>query len=108
MASLSFKRMTPVQAIAIPLLLKQRDVAVEACTGSGKTLAFLIPAFEMLLRGLEEGVTRREGLQQLMVGSMVVAPTRELATQIYEVFKSYLEKAKMEQCERRILKNTAL
>lgn len=45
-----FVRMTPVQAIAIPLLLNHRDVAVEACTGSGKTLAFLIPVVEILLR----------------------------------------------------------
>lgn len=99
-ASLGFKRMTPVQAICIPLLLKQRDVAVEACTGSGKTLAFLIPGFEILLRGLAEGVTRREGLLQLMVGCCVIAPTRELATQIHEVFQSYLKAAKMEQCQR--------
>eukprot|EP00438_Fugacium_kawagutii_P030980 Skav203556 [mRNA] locus=scaffold3576:106185:109654:+ [translate_table: standard] len=82
---MGFKRMTPVQAITIPLLLKQRDVAVEACTGSGKTLAFLIPSFEIMCRALSEGVTRRPGSLQLMVGTAIIAPTRELAAQIYEV-----------------------
>jgi len=35
----------PVQKAAIPLFIKNYDVAVEAQTGSGKTLAFLIPLF---------------------------------------------------------------
>jgi len=81
-------------------LLKQRDVAVEACTGSGKTLAFLIPTFEIMCRALEEGISRRPGSLQLMVGAAIIAPTRELATQIYEVFGTYLKTAKMEICQR--------
>eukprot|EP00931_Biecheleriopsis_adriatica_P036486 TRINITY_DN21014_c0_g1_i1.p1 TRINITY_DN21014_c0_g1~~TRINITY_DN21014_c0_g1_i1.p1 ORF type:complete len:729 (-),score=215.34 TRINITY_DN21014_c0_g1_i1:56-2215(-) len=89
-----FKRMTPVQAISIPLLLNHRDVAVEACTGSGKTLAFLIPTVEILLRCLESGdVKIRPGGASVAVGTVVVAPTRELATQIHEVLGSYLEAA---------------
>lgn len=99
-AQMGFKRMTPVQAITIPLLLKQRDIAVEACTGSGKTLAFLIPTFEIMCRALSEGVSRRPGSLQLMVGAAIIAPTRELATQIYEVFGLYLKSAKVELCER--------
>lgn len=99
-AQMGFKRMTPVQAITIPLLLKQRDVAVEACTGSGETLAFLIPTFEIMCRALSEGVSRRPGSLQLMVGAAIIAPTRELATQIYEVFGLYLKSAKVELCER--------
>jgi len=80
-----FKRMTPVQAISIPLLLSHRDVAVEACTGSGKTLAFLIPIVEILFKCGEVGTPACN------VGSAVIAPTRELAGQIYEVLGSYLE-----------------
>jgi len=85
---LGFKRMTPVQAIAIPLLLNHKDVAVEACTGSGKTLAFLIPVFEIMLR--TEDVTLN---QTFKVGAVVLAPTRELVGQIYEVLNKYLTAA---------------
>lgn len=73
----------------------------QACTGSGKTLAFLIPTFEIMCRALEEGISRRPGSLQLMVGAAIIAPTRELATQIYEVFGTYLKSAKMEICQRR-------
>lgn len=72
----------------------------QACTGSGKTLAFLIPTFEIMCRALSEGVSRRPGSLQLMVGAAIIAPTRELATQIYEVFGLYLKSAKMELYER--------
>ncbi|CAE7602932.1 DDX55 [Symbiodinium sp. CCMP2592] len=90
---MGFKRMTPVQAIAIPLVLKQRDVAVEACTGSGKTLAYLIPTYELLCRTVEgDGVSRKPG-DTLAIGALIIAPTRELATQIHEVFGSYLTAA---------------
>ena len=41
--------MFPVQEAAIPLLLKNYDLAVEAQTGSGKTLAFLIPLLQKYL-----------------------------------------------------------
>lgn len=80
-----FARMTPVQAIAIPLLLNHRDVAVEACTGSGKTLAFLIPAIEILLKA------GTASARTCNVGCVILAPTRELAGQIYGVLGLYLE-----------------
>lgn len=85
---LGFKRMTPVQAIAIPLLLNHRDVAVEACTGSGKTLAFLIPSVEILLRN--GTVAKGAQASAFSVGGVVLAPTRELAGQIYEVLGAFL------------------
>jgi ATP-dependent RNA helicase DDX18/HAS1 len=47
---MGFKKMTPVQAKAIPVLLTGRDVLGAAKTGSGKTLAFLIPSVELLHR----------------------------------------------------------
>jgi len=83
-----FARMTPVQAIAIPLLLNRRDVAVEACTGSGKTLAFLIPSIEILLKC--DNPPASGGFN---VGCLALAPTRELAGQIHEVLGAYLEAA---------------
>lgn len=87
-AGTGFKRMTPVQAIAIPLLMNHRDVAVEACTGSGKTLAFLIPIVEMLLKSEVSG--SRNGVAAISVGSAILSPTRELATQIHDVLGAYL------------------
>ncbi|OJD31254.1 atp-dependent rrna helicase spb4 [Diplodia corticola] len=82
-SSMGFERMTPVQASAIPLFMGYKDVVVEAVTGSGKTLSFLIPLVERLLR-LEEPLKKHH------VGAIVVAPTRELATQIHAVLASLL------------------
>lgn len=83
-----FARMTPVQAIAIPLLLNRRDVAVEACTGSGKTLAFLIPIIETLM-----GSGDPCPASGFNVGCLVLAPTRELSGQIHEVLAAFLAAA---------------
>ena len=85
-STLGFQRASPVQAAVIPLFLSNKDVAVEACTGSGKTLSFLIPIIEMNLK-TEEHVT--EG--QYRLRSLILSPTRELATQIYEILGQYLK-----------------
>ena len=55
-------------------------MCVEATTGSGKTLSFGIPVFEILLR-------RETPFKKHEIGALVVAPTRELAGQIYSVFE---------------------
>ncbi|KAJ5492892.1 ATP-dependent rRNA helicase spb4 [Penicillium diatomitis] len=83
-ASMGFTRMTPVQASAIPLFMAHKDVVVEAVTGSGKTLSFLIPVVEKLLR-VEEPIKKHH------IGAIIISPTRELATQIYQVLLSLLE-----------------
>ncbi|KAH7182510.1 P-loop containing nucleoside triphosphate hydrolase protein [Fusarium flagelliforme] len=74
-----FQTLTDVQARAVPLALKGKDVMGAAKTGSGKTLAFLIPVLEKLYRAQW---TEFDGL-----GAMIVSPTRELAVQIFEVLK---------------------
>ncbi|ELK14276.1 ATP-dependent RNA helicase DDX55 isoform X2 [Pteropus alecto] len=79
---LGFPYMTPVQSAAIPLFLKNKDVAAEAVTGSGKTLAFVIPILEILLR-------REEKLKKSQVGAIIITPTRELAIQIDEVLSHF-------------------
>lgn len=83
-SSMGFTKMTPVQASTIPLFMTHKDVVVEAVTGSGKTLAFLIPVVEKLLR-LEEPIKRHH------VGAIIISPTRELASQIYNVLLSLLK-----------------
>ncbi|KAH0482632.1 MAG: hypothetical protein KVP17_004034 [Porospora cf. gigantea B] len=75
----SFEFMSPVQRRSVPLLLRGCDVLVEACTGSGKTLAFVVPALELLYR---EKWTNEDG-----VGVIMIAPTRELALQIFNVLR---------------------
>ena len=60
----------PIQAQAIPVLLKGRDLIGEAKTGTGKTLAFAIPIIE------------RTDLSKNRVQSLVLTPTRELAEQV--------------------------
>ena len=81
--SMGFTRMTEIQARTIPALLSGHDIIAQAKTGSGKTLAFLIPAVELLLK---VGFKPRNG-----TGILVIAPTRELALQIYGVIKELCE-----------------
>ena len=68
---------TPIQARAIPEVLRGRDVTGLAQTGTGKTAAFALPILNRLIKG------RRGTLRAL-----VVAPTRELAEQIHESFRT--------------------
>ncbi len=63
---------TPIQSIAIPALLRRRDVLACAPTGSGKTIAFLVPMFAHLKQPNPEGTVR----------AIIVSPTKELAVQI--------------------------
>ena len=73
-----FAQATPVQAAAIPLLLGNKDVVVEAVTGSGKTLAFLIPAVQLLGEPGRRSACLRDPCK---IGAIVLSPTRELAAQ---------------------------
>ncbi|KAJ5539625.1 ATP-dependent RNA helicase dbp4 [Penicillium frequentans] len=74
-----FKVMTDIQQRAITSALKGRDILGAAKTGSGKTLAFLVPILENLYR---KQWTEYDGL-----GALILAPTRELAIQIFEVLR---------------------
>ena len=66
---------TPVQELAIPLLLKGEDLVAQAQTGTGKTLAFLLPMMEKMDPSRQH------------VQALVVTPTRELALQITQEAK---------------------
>lgn len=80
-----FDKMTPVQAATIPLMLKNKDVIVEAKTGSGKTLAFVIPIVEFLMRRDEQSL-----IDSHEVLAIVLSPTRELASQIHQELRKLL------------------
>jgi ATP-dependent RNA helicase RhlE len=73
---------TPIQAQAIPYLLEGRDLLGIAQTGTGKTAAFALP---ILHRLAADPVPRKRGA----VRALVLTPTRELAVQIVENFRSY-------------------
>jgi superfamily II DNA/RNA helicase len=77
LASFGFAGPTPIQALAIPLLLARRDAFLESETGTGKTFAYLAPAFQALF---SDPVAARRGSGE--PGILVVAPTQELAVQI--------------------------
>ncbi len=72
---------TPIQAAAIPAVLRGNDVWASAQTGSGKTAAFALPILQRL------STSRRESPRP--VRALVLAPTRELAAQIGESFRAY-------------------
>ena len=65
---------TPIQQNAIPKVLEGRDVVGIAQTGTGKTAAFVLPILQRLTKG-----------PQRRVRALIVAPTRELAEQIYQM-----------------------
>lgn len=74
LADMGFEAPTPIQAQAIPHALEGRDVLGTAQTGTGKTGAFGIP----LLANLYKEPSHQ---------ALILAPTRELAAQIYQVLK---------------------
>jgi ATP-dependent RNA helicase DeaD len=74
---MNYNKPTPIQALAIPLALKGRDVMGTAQTGTGKTAAYAIPLVEALLRS--------------PTGSaLVLTPTRELGKQVMDVIHQML------------------
>ncbi len=73
---------TPIQKAAIPELLQGKDLLGCAQTGTGKTAAFALPILHRLVKN-----NRRADRRQTRV--LVLTPTRELAVQIYDSFKTY-------------------
>ncbi len=71
-----FTTPTPIQDQVIPLILSGRDVVGIANTGTGKTAAFLIPLIHKIMKDHTQKV-------------LVIAPTRELATQIEDELKLF-------------------
>jgi len=79
---LGYHEPTPIQRAAIPHALAARDLLACAQTGTGKTAAFALPILDELLC-IEPEAGRRP------IRALVLAPTRELAAQIAESFRSY-------------------
>ncbi|MDO1559850.1 DEAD/DEAH box helicase [Brevundimonas sp. 2R-24] len=80
--SSGYEKPTPIQAQAIPHLLKGKDLLGIAQTGTGKTAAFALPILHRLAENRVAPMPRT-------TRCLVLSPTRELATQIAESFKTY-------------------
>ena len=78
----------PIQAAAIPAILRSQDVRACAQTGSGKTAAFALPMLQRLERS-EGNPTKRQWRDVGQVTGLVLVPTRELATQVGESFRNF-------------------
>ncbi|MEM8561360.1 MAG: DEAD/DEAH box helicase [Pseudomonadota bacterium] len=81
---LNFSKASAVQQQVIPIALSGTDAIFSAETGSGKTLAYLIPLVQRLL---SEVHSSRDG-----PNALILAPTRELARQIYKECTALLAK----------------
>ena len=77
---------TPIQEKAIPFILMGRDLMGVAQTGTGKTAGFTLPMIDIL--GSGRGRAR-------MPRSLILEPTRELATQVAENFEKYGKHTKL-------------
>ncbi|HEY5597273.1 MAG TPA: DEAD/DEAH box helicase, partial [Kiloniellales bacterium] len=85
-ADVGYTTPTPIQAQAIPHILMGRDVLGCAQTGTGKTASFTLPMIDILASGRAKARMPR---------SLIVTPTRELATQISENFDLYGKNSKL-------------
>ena len=74
-----FEFCTPIQAMALPIALKGKDVSGQAQTGTGKTAAFMVATLHKLLNSEAKKSAKKNPIRAL-----IVAPTRELAIQIHE------------------------
>ena len=70
---------TPIQEQAIPHVKRERDVLGCAQTGTGKTASFVLPMIDMLAAGRA---------RVRMPRSLILEPTRELATQVAEFIRT--------------------
>ncbi|XP_065817941.1 DEAD-box helicase 3 X-linked a isoform X2 [Labrus bergylta] len=102
-----YTRPTPVQKYAIPIIKSKRDLMACAQTGSGKTAAFLLPVLSQIYTdgpgdanasknsGQENG---RYGRRKQYPLSLVLAPTRELALQIYDEARKFAYRSRVRPC----------
>ena len=81
---------TPIQAQAIPVVLEGRDLVGLAQTGTGKTAAFALPILHRLSQDIPEGKHKLRAL--------ILAPTRELATQINDAIWTYSKSLGLRSC----------
>ncbi|XP_016322853.1 putative ATP-dependent RNA helicase an3 isoform X9 [Sinocyclocheilus anshuiensis] len=103
-----YTRPTPVQKYAIPIIKTKRDLMACAQTGSGKTAAFLLPVLSQIYTdGPGEALQATQastqengkyGRRKQYPISLVLAPTRELALQIYDEARKFSYRSRVRPC----------
>jgi ATP-dependent RNA helicase RhlE len=88
LAAKNYETPTPIQRDAIPLVLEGRDLLGIAQTGTGKTAAFVLPSIDLLVKA---NVRRRP----MRCRMLVLAPTRELVSQIADNARAYAQHSKL-------------
>ena len=83
--ALGFEEPTLIQQKTIPVILDKRDCVASAQTGTGKTAAFALPTLQHLFDGQDAPKRGKK------IRALIISPTRELAVQINENFKSYAQ-----------------
>ncbi|CAD8071366.1 unnamed protein product [Paramecium primaurelia] len=83
-----YQKPTPIQMVAIPIILQKKNLIAIAPTGSGKTCAFALPT----LHNLE---SHKEGGPRCLV----FAPAQELADQLYKEFNKFNKELKIKQIQ---------
>lgn len=71
--SMGYKQPSPIQELAIPIILNNKDLIACAQTGTGKTAAYLLPILHKIVNTPDEN---------RHLNTLILAPTRELAQQI--------------------------
>ncbi|MFA8436534.1 MAG: DEAD/DEAH box helicase [Marinifilaceae bacterium] len=76
--AMGFEKPSPVQELAIPQIMEDKDLIVCAQTGTGKTAAYLLPVMDKILKNKIEGFS-----------TLILVPTRELALQIDQQMEGF-------------------
>ena len=84
-----YEQPTPIQEQAIPSILQHCDLLGCAQTGTGKTAAFAVPILQLLSQKPTTVTGKRK------IKSLILTPTRELAIQIYDSFRTYGQYTKL-------------
>jgi len=82
---------TPIQEQSIPHILEGRDIFGCAQTGTGKTAAFALPILQLL-------DAKKDATKPRVIKALILAPTRELASQISENFLAYGKNLGISHC----------
>ena len=87
LADVGYTSPTPIQAKAIPVVMAGHDVMAAAQTGTGKTAGFALP----IINALMPLASHSASPARHPVRALIIAPTRELADQIHDNVKTYIQ-----------------